>query len=92
MFWYAMMDRGQTFHCVDTPPALNRSDWPSPEDFQKYEEVINWHDVQPGTHKVLELIGVRGLGCRAEDSHVLKLESKNGSTFPRLRRVHYHIQ
>ena len=72
------MDRGQTVDVVDTP-AHDRRDWPSIEDFREPEETLKWRDVQPGIYKILERFnhGQSKFG----PSVVLKLESKNGTTF-----------
>ena len=72
------MDREQTFDVVDTPPP-DRRNWPSLENFQEPEETLKWHDIQPGMYKVLEIHnqGHNKFGL----SVVLKLESRNGTTF-----------
>ena len=63
---------------VDTP-APDRRDWPSIEDFQAPETTLKWRDVQPGMYKILEIFkhSQNKYGPRV----VLKLESKNGTTF-----------
>ena len=66
------MDREQTLDVVDTP-APDRRDWPALEDFQEPEEVMKWRDVQPGMYNQ----GRNKYGPCV----VLKLESKNGTTF-----------
>jgi len=73
-----MMDRGQAFDVVDTPPPDKR-DWPSLEDFQEPEETLRWRDIEVGKYRVLALYN-QGRN-KYGPSVVLKLEKENGSTF-----------
>ena len=73
------MHREQTMDVFDTP-AHDRRDWPSVEDFLEPEETLKWRDVQPGIYKILERFN-QGQSKFGGALVVLKLESKNGTTF-----------
>ena len=77
-YFVSTMDRGQTMDVVDTP-AHDRRDLPSIEDFREPEERLKWRDVQPEIYKILERFNHRQ--NKFGPSFVLKLESKNGTTF-----------
>jgi len=55
-----------------------RRDWPSIEDFQKKQEILEWCDMQPGIYKILQMHNHHPeIRCNS----FLKLEDANGSSF-----------